>query len=247
MSPLLTTLSHFWNKVHGFLFPIIEEDLGPITKKQQQLVSILEMIKIEDFVEKSYYGPGRPPEDRKAIARAFVAKAVYNLPTTRDLIERLNTDATLRRICGWEYQGTVPGEWSFSRAFAEIAASGLANKVHDTLIKETHSDRLVGHISRDATEIEAREKPQPKAEVPQPKTPKHGPGRPKKDEIRVKPEPTRLERQKEMSLDAMIADPPKPTFPFMLPTFFPPRGSRLPGVQNRNSSRFPRAELVCLA
>ena len=33
--------------------------------------------------------PGRPLEDRHALARAFVAKAVLNLPTTAGLIERL--------------------------------------------------------------------------------------------------------------------------------------------------------------
>jgi hypothetical protein len=31
--------------------------------------------------------------------------------------------------------------------------------VHEALIKRTHEQRLVGHISRDATAIEAREKP----------------------------------------------------------------------------------------
>ena len=40
-------------------------------------------------------------KDRAAMARAFVAKAVYDLPTTRGLRDRLDTDVVLRRICGW--------------------------------------------------------------------------------------------------------------------------------------------------
>jgi len=65
---------------------------------------------------------GRPAKDRLAIARAFVAKAVYNFPTTRDLIERLQNDAVLRRICGWDGSAKlVPHEPSFSRAFQEFA------------------------------------------------------------------------------------------------------------------------------
>jgi hypothetical protein len=46
--------------------------------------------------------PGRPPQDRTAIARAFVAKTIYNMPTTRALLDRLETDSALRRICGWD-------------------------------------------------------------------------------------------------------------------------------------------------
>jgi hypothetical protein len=36
--------------------------------------------------------PGRPAQDRTAIARTFMAKMIYNLPTTRSLLDRLKTD-----------------------------------------------------------------------------------------------------------------------------------------------------------
>ena len=52
------------------------------------------------------------------MARAFVAKAVYDMPTTRALLDRLDTDVVLRRICGWEWKSEVPSESVFSRAFA---------------------------------------------------------------------------------------------------------------------------------
>lgn len=208
MNQLLERVSHYWNKVYGFLFPILEEELGELTAKQQQLINTLEIIRIEDFVE-TFSGAGRPPENRKAIARAFVAKAVYNMTTTRELIERLSTDANLRRICGWVYSQSVPEEWSFSRAFAEFAKSDLPAKVHEALIKDNYSDQLVGHISRDSTEIEAREKPQKvekEAIVP---PVKYSPGRPKAGEIRPLPEPTRMERQQGMTLEEMLVDLPK--------------------------------------
>ena len=38
---------------------------------------------------------GRPEEDRAALARAFIAKAVFDVPTTRGLIERLEVDGRL--------------------------------------------------------------------------------------------------------------------------------------------------------
>ena len=93
------------------------------------------------------------------MARAFVAKAVYDMPTTRVLLDRLDTDVVLRRICGWERKSEVPSESVFSRAFAEFADTQLPQRVHEALIVKTHRDRLVGHLSRDSTAIEAREKP----------------------------------------------------------------------------------------
>ncbi len=87
-----------------------------------------------------------------------MAKAVYNLGTTRQLLERLASDASLRRLCGWERQEGVPSEATFSRAFGEFTKSQLPERVPAALIEKYEKPRLVGHISRDATEIEGREK-----------------------------------------------------------------------------------------
>ncbi|WP_281389220.1 transposase [Nitrosophilus labii] len=51
------------------------------------------------------------------MARVFIAKSVYNIQTTRDLIERLYRDRTLRVICGWRYKSDIPSESKFSRVF----------------------------------------------------------------------------------------------------------------------------------
>ena len=176
--------------------------MGPLTGKQQQLVQTLEVIRIEHLIPRYCRMPGRPPKDRAAMARAFVAKAVYDLPTTRMLLDRLDTDVVLRRVCGWERRGEVPSESVFSRAFAEFAATQLPQRVHEALIRETHHDRLVGHLSRDSTAIEAREKPATKEKAPPP--PKRKRGRPKKGEEQPKVL-TRLERQPTMHLPVPLA------------------------------------------
>jgi len=126
----------------------------------------------------------------------------------------------------------------------------LPQFVHETLIRETQQDRLIGHIARDSTAIEARERfpetpaqkaahlevarpllpllkdsaapvtpPPAQAQPPAPPTPgKRGPkpGRrgPHKRWKGGKPRPerttdTRLRRQREMSLPAMLAELPK--------------------------------------
>ena len=199
-------LTSTWNHIQGFLFPMLREEVGPLTPQHERLVTVLDVGRIEAFVQMWPGLPGRPPADRHALARAFVAKAVFNIPTTLALIGRLAADAALRRLCGWESRSAVPSESTFSRAFAEFAESSLPARVHEALIETTHKDRLVGHISRDATAIEAREKPAKTPETPAAAPRKRG--RPKKGEAAAPKEPRRLERQAGMTLHEMLADLP---------------------------------------
>ena len=205
MNRLRVAFAPYWQSIQHALFPQLECVLGPLTEKQQQLVQTLEVIRIEQMVPPRFRVPGRPPKDRAAMARAFVAKAVYDMPTTRVLRDRLVTDVALRRICGWERKSEVPSESVFSRAFAEFSDTQLPQRVHEALIGNTHRDRLVGHLSRDSTAIEAREKPAAKERTPPP--PKRKRGRPKKGEERLKVL-KRLDRQAAMPLPAMLDDLP---------------------------------------
>jgi hypothetical protein len=202
----MNKISQVWGHIQSTLFPFLEEELDPLTEKQKKLVAVLELIRIEDFVPARWWHRGRPPKNRVALAKAFVAKMVYNCSTTRELMDLLDATPNLRRICGWESVRAIPGESTFSRAFAEFSDNSLASRAHEALILAYQSDRLVGHISRDATDIEAREKPARKP-VKQAK-PKRKRGRPKKGEQHPAPEPGRLDRQLSMDPDRMLADLP---------------------------------------
>ncbi len=167
------------------------------------------MARIEAFLPCWPGLPDRLPSELAALARAFVAKAVFNFPTTSLLIEMLSAAKTLRRLCGWQRAGEVPNESTFSRAFAAFAASGLPSRLHEALIKETHADRLVGHISRDSTAIEAREKPAQSDRPAPAERPRRKRGRPRKGEVRPAEPPRRTERQRSMSGTAMLAELPR--------------------------------------
>jgi hypothetical protein len=215
MSKLGNTLAQYWMKIQGSLFPILEEDLDVLSDKQQQLVSILEFVRVEQYVPNYRGYEGRPQKSRCAIARSFVAKIVYNMDTTRSLWERLHADKNLMRICGWENKSDIPSEATFSRAFAEFAISELPQEVHKTLIKKVYceTETIVVHNSRDSTAIEGREKPLLKhkeTELDSENTkPVKRRGRPKIGEAPPPKEPTRIEKQKTMSLEEMLKDLPK--------------------------------------
>ena len=200
-------IAEIWYRVERSLFPHLEESLPDMTKKHRDLVLVLETVRIEEHVRSGWMQwMGRKREDRKALARAFIAKALYNEPTTKIFIERLRSDEALRRICGWERRNQIPSESTFSRAFSEFAATSLADEVHKARVKEYLEDNVVWHVSRDSTEIDAREKPviKPKRE-PKPKRKR---GRPRRGEERPKPEPTRLERQRTQSIAEAISELP---------------------------------------
>ena len=212
---LKDTLSSYWLHIQEELLPWLNETAcGPLTEHHKQFVSVLGMARIEAFLPSWQGLPGRPLSERTALARAFIAKSVFNLPTTRLLIDMLSADKTLRYLCGWQRAGEVPSEATFSRAFAEFAASALPSRLHETLIQETHKDRLVGHISRDSTAIEAREKPVKQDQPVSAEQPKRQRGRPRKGEVRQPPPPSRIEHQLEMaktgvSATTMLADLPR--------------------------------------
>lgn len=200
-------LSQIWFEVQEVLFPFIEKEIEePMTEKLKQLIATLELVRIEDMIKVPEYWHGQSPKKRKQIARAFIAKAVYNMNTTRELIDRLRISPALRRICGWQKTCDIPHESSFSRAFKEFSESGIIQKAHESIIKDHLGEKIIGHISRDSTSIDAREKPVRKStEVLKPKKKR---GRPRKGEIRIK-EPTRLERQQSMGTKEMLEDLPK--------------------------------------
>ncbi len=96
--PLGRRLSGFWHSIQAGLFPWLEEELGDLGERYRRLFTVLEIARVGAFSPLPW--PARPDEDRAALARAFIAKAVFNIPMMRALIECLEVDKTLRRLCG---------------------------------------------------------------------------------------------------------------------------------------------------
>lgn len=128
-----------------------------------------------------WQGFGRRKKSRLAMVKAFIAKSVYKLETTDMLIVYLKGCGNIRRLCGYKSSSQVPSSSTFSRAFNEFAMGELPQKIHEAMIRKHYREKLAGHISRDSTAIESREKPvkTPKA-LPKPKRKR---GRPRKGEV----------------------------------------------------------------
>src|ERR1700692_421978 len=77
-SSLLQALGQFGGILQNHLFPTIAAELGPLSSKQEQLIRTLALLGLEAFTVSRRGMVGRRGHDRAILARAFVAKAVYN-------------------------------------------------------------------------------------------------------------------------------------------------------------------------
>lgn len=164
-------ISPFWSDMSRSLFGPLEEVTGPLLDSHQRVALVLEIVRVEEHVSACGGWLGRPSYSRKPLARAFVAKAVLNIPTTKDLVDRLKVDVRLRRICGFE--GRIPSRSTFSRAFEELVRAGCLDKVHAAAVKIHLGQDVIHHASHDSSAIPGRERTPAKPKA----APKEKPGR----------------------------------------------------------------------
>jgi hypothetical protein len=95
--------------------------LGELSALDQQFCEVISLTQLGRITGRyEWCGAGRPPCPRVWPAHAFIAKHVYQFPTTSALLEALRTRSTLRRLCGWESAGDIPSEPTFSRRLGHV-------------------------------------------------------------------------------------------------------------------------------
>lgn len=208
MNKFLQYISHSLHGIQRTFFPDLEEEAGPIPESFVQLTYVLETVHSQKIPLPERCWTGRPPKSRYGIFNAFVAKAYLNIPTTLHLVERLQSDRHLRLICGFETRSAVPSESVFSRVFSEFAKTQLPTCVHEAFVKHICEGQITGHISRDSTAIESREKPEKKESVIEP-TPAKRKGRPRRGTPPKTIELSRTQKQMSMNLEEMLKDLPQ--------------------------------------
>lgn len=165
-----------------------------LTDEHRYFISLLCVVEeaMPRTITRSTSKTGRPPYPNEPIMRAFLARSFFRIATIADLRNRLINDPNLRRICDFD---DVPSTATFSRRLKDFSEGPKMVQALNALVTRYHEGRIIGHISRDSTAIEARETPaNKKSDVVTAKL-KLKRGRPRKGEIRPKKEPSQLEAQ----------------------------------------------------
>jgi hypothetical protein len=156
---VISGIGGLWNSIQRWLIPSIEDEIGKLDGRQKEFVAVCEMCEPEKFMAKyEWTGNGCPPSSRLSLFKAFVAKALWNFPTTSALLDAMRRGSSLRRLCGWETLAEIPSEATFSRAFAQFAKDKLPQIIHEAMIKKRLAGKIVGHSSIDSTAVKIREK-----------------------------------------------------------------------------------------
>ena len=129
-------LMQFAGILQGTLFGALETAVGVLSEQAKLLVSVLALVAPQAHLPPSSGWRGRRAKHRQPLATAFLAKAVYGLETTRQLMDRLRCDRQLLNLCGWNSAQQLPSESTFSRAFEEFARTELPQRLHAALIRE---------------------------------------------------------------------------------------------------------------
>jgi transposase len=169
-----------------------------LNEQQKTFMHILRCIEEHlPALVRPYAGTGRIPYQYQPFLRSQFAQIYFQIESTKKLIERLRADPNLRLLCGF---AKIPGKSSFSRAFSHLAETGILPATLEGFAKETFKDKVVYHVNRDSSAINAREKAEKKSKGKGKKLQKKR-GRPRKSE--KKPEKQQTEMEKQITEDAI--------------------------------------------
>ena len=143
----LAELGNLWHSIQAWLFPMLEDELGELDDQHREFIAVCETCGLhEHLAAYRWVGNGCPPKDRLALCKAFIAKAVWDFPTTSNLIDAVRHRPTLRRLCGWETLGKIPSEATFSRAFAAFAQDELPQSIRQAMLKTHYGNEIAERI-----------------------------------------------------------------------------------------------------
>src|SRR5512137_1840306 len=125
------TLSDLWPHLQRQLFPMLTEELGPLSELDEQFCQTVSVVDLGPLMRRfAWIGNGCPPHERTWLFHAFLAKSIYQFPTTEALRDALQTRPRLRQLCGWESAAEVPSAPASSRAFTAFAREQWAQQIH---------------------------------------------------------------------------------------------------------------------
>ena len=90
----MSQLSRILSWCQQSLFPTLEETVGQLSPRLKRFIMVIETVPLEDHLPFTPRGRrGRPQSDRRSLARAFIAKAVFE-PAGHTIVDGLPSRIT---------------------------------------------------------------------------------------------------------------------------------------------------------
>jgi len=99
----MANLGSLWNSIQTWLFPMLEDELGELDEKHREFVVVCEFCSPRAYMASyRWVGNGCPPASRLALCKAFIAKAVWDFPTTRGLSIKILCKSSPKHCSTWD-------------------------------------------------------------------------------------------------------------------------------------------------
>lgn len=97
----MTDLTTIFHHLQRQLFPALAAEFGALSALDQQFCEVISLTDLGRFTHRyEWCGNGAPPCPRTWLAHAFIAKHVYQFPTTSALLGALKSRPLLRHHLG---------------------------------------------------------------------------------------------------------------------------------------------------
>ncbi len=160
----------------GSLFDLQDlYDLEP-THRYEAILSEIDIDTIYHKVSKKTWR-GAPIElNYRAMIHSLIIRIVERIPTTKDLIRRLNNDFIFKLNCGFLLSDKTPSEAAYSRLVSKLDDTNVLEEAMEFVVLQASAEGFITDdaVAIDATHFEARDQAPPKEEKPKPKPKKRG-------------------------------------------------------------------------
>jgi transposase len=146
------------------------------THRYEAIISAIDLDSIyHEINKKSRLGAPVDLNYAAMIISVFV-RIVERIPTTKDLIKRLNEDIAFKMNCGFLVSDNTPSEAAYSRLITKLNESDILEKVQEKVVLQAIAEGFIidDTVAIDATHFEARDQAPPKEQKPKAEPKKRG-------------------------------------------------------------------------
>lgn len=142
-------------------------EMKPLTKIEA-ILSFVDFSMLDSSFPNDLHKRGPKGYSKKQLLSALLAMQTEQMVSLKALVQKLKSDPTFKRSCGFDYLDQTPSEATLSRFITLLSDTDLLERTYRTMIHKANLLGLIdGHnVAIDASKITAYEHSVPKRNIP---------------------------------------------------------------------------------